>query len=387
MVHSAMHATVIEAAAKLSDLELLRRVAALAGDERHATVELIAHLAELDRRKLYRGQGYGSLFTYCTEALRLSEHATFNRIEAARAIRSFPVILDRLREGALNLSTVRLLAPHLTPKNHERLLAEASGRSKREVEVIVARLSPRPDVSASIRRLPTPAPTPAEATPSSGTVYSPLPQPEATTPSGACALRDGARIPAAPSTPARRPLVTPLTPERYRVQFTVGRETQEKLRRVQDLLRREIPDGDPGMIFDRALTLLLDEVARKKLAATRKPRPTRPADPWSRHVPAEVKRKVWIRDHGQCAFVSPGGRRCRARTFLEFHHVEAFGLGGPTTADNLSLRCHEHNAYEAELLFGTRNRFEREGSASHAVWSGGSTAGHNDMGPTRPGAT
>jgi hypothetical protein len=147
--------------------------------------------------------------------------------------------------------------------------------------------------------------------------------------------------------------MTPLTPELYRLQFTVGRETQEKLRRLQDLLRREIPDGDPGVIFDRALTLLLDDVARKKLAATTKPRPSRPADPRSRHVPAEVKREVWLRDQGQCAFVSSGGRRCRERTFLEFHHSEAFALGGPTTADNLSLRCREHNVHEAELVFGS----------------------------------
>jgi hypothetical protein len=177
--------------------------------------------------------------------------------------------------------------------------------------------------------------------------------------------------------------VTPLTPECYRIQFTVGRETEEKLRRVQDLLRREIPDGDPAEIFDRALTLLLHDVARKKLAATTSPRPSRPAEPGSRHVPAEVKRKVWIRDHGQCAFVSPGGRRCRGRTFLEFHHVEAFGLGGPTTADNLSLRCREHNVYEAELLFGTYDRSTRQ----HPAWSGDSMERHNGMSSTRPGAT
>ena len=116
-------------------------------------------------------------------------------------------------------------------------------------------------------------------------------------------------------------MVAPLTPERYRIQFTVGRETQQKLRHVHDLLRREIPDGDPGTIFDRALTLLLEDVARKKLAATPSPRPGRWSHPRSRHVPAEVKRQVWLRDHGQCAYVAPAGRRCRERAFLEFHHL------------------------------------------------------------------
>jgi hypothetical protein len=73
----------------------------------------------------------------------------------------------------------------------------------------------------------------------------------------------------------RRPEVSPLAPERYRVQFTIGGETHEKLRRAQDLLRREVPDGDPGAIFDRALTLLLDEVARRSWL-TAKPRQASP---------------------------------------------------------------------------------------------------------------
>ena len=131
-------------------------------------------------------------------------------------------------------------------------------------------------------------------------------------------------LPAAP-----RPIVQASAPERYRVQFTIGQETHEKLRRLQALLRREVPDGDPGAIFDRALTVLLEKVEKTKLAAAARPRPNRPIRPAadgglgkpalpSRHVPREVKREVWQRDAGQGAFVSPAGRRCTEHTFLEF---------------------------------------------------------------------
>jgi hypothetical protein len=48
-------------------------------------------------------------------------------------------------------------------------------------------------------------------------------------------------------------------PQRYRVQFTIGEEAHEKLRRLQALLRREIPDGDPGKIFERARHLAARE--------------------------------------------------------------------------------------------------------------------------------
>jgi 5-methylcytosine-specific restriction endonuclease McrA len=152
------------------------------------------------------------------------------------------------------------------------------------------------------------------------------------------------------------------------VQFTVSRETEEKLRQVQDLLRREIPDGDPGQIFDRALTLLLDDIARRKLAATPRPRPGRPTDPRSRHVPAHIRRAVWLRDGAQCAFVGRNGRRCGERAFLEFHHREAYAHGGEMTLENLALRCRAHNVYEAELVFGPYDAGRvQEGLASYVA--------------------
>ena len=154
------------------------------------------------------------------------------------------------------------------------------------------------------------------------------------------------------SASAPRPLVAPLSPTRYRVQFTVGAETYEDLRLAQDLLRREIPDGDPGAIFARALKLLLAHVAKQRAAATSMPRPVRPVAPGSRHIPASVKRAVWLRDRGQCAFVARLGRRCTQRAFLEFHHIQPFAIGGEATATNISLRCRRHNIHEAELVFG-----------------------------------
>src|SRR5688572_6097448 len=106
-------------AASLSDQALLGRVRALAVKEREATAELVAQLAELDSRpSLYAAEGHGSLFKYCTEALGLSEDAAYNRIEAARAYRRFPGILDQLASGTVTLTAVKMLARHLTEQNH-----------------------------------------------------------------------------------------------------------------------------------------------------------------------------------------------------------------------------------------------------------------------------
>jgi hypothetical protein len=108
-------------------------------------------------------------------------------------------------------------------------------------------------------------------------------------------ILNGARpvAPAAAPVPAPRPaVVTPLAPERYKVQFTVSRTPHEKLRRVQDLLRHSIPNGDPAALIDRALTLLLAELERVKVAAPDRPRARRPVAAGSRHIPAAVRREV-----------------------------------------------------------------------------------------------
>jgi hypothetical protein len=352
-----MQNNILVTASALSDQDLLARLVTLAGKEREASVELVAHLAALDSRPaLFAAQGYGSLFSYCTQALRLSEDATCNRIDAARACRRFPLILELLASGSLTLTSVRLLGKHLTAENHQSVLAKARDRTRREIEVLIAELAPRPDIPSTVRKLPTATPPPsAGASPAMTSVSSAA----------------GPSLSPLPATP--RPVVQAWAPERYRVQLTIGQETHEKLRRLQELLRREIPSGDPGVIFDRALTVLLDRVEKTKLGAAEKPRPNRPIPPGtdpnpsirpgtdnqarkapvrSRHIPREVQRAVWRRDGGQCAFVAPTGRRCTERTFLEFHHVQAYALQGPPTVANISLRCWRHNQYEAELVFG-----------------------------------
>src|SRR6185436_18990797 len=142
-----MNTNMFALASGLSDHDLLDRIAALARKEREASAELVAHLAVLDARpSLYAALGHGSLFAYCTQALRLSEDAACNRIDAARACRRFPAVLELLASGSMTLTSVRLLGRHLTVENQRVVLAKASGRSRHEIEALVAELAPRPDV-------------------------------------------------------------------------------------------------------------------------------------------------------------------------------------------------------------------------------------------------
>src|SRR5438876_307619 len=368
-----MQTNILSTVARLSDRHLLDEVKRLAARERDITAELIAHLAEIEERGLHHAEGFGSMFLYCRTALQLSEHAAYGRIEAARAARKFPVILEMRAEGSLNLTAVGLLGRHLTRDNYRAVLEEAKGRSKGEVEVIVARLHPQPDVPSSIRKLPEAKPVAAPGALIPAAAATPAPS----------ALPASAVLPPPPA-PSR--VVMPLAPDRYKVQFTVSAKTCEKLRLAQDLLRHAIHDGDAGAIFDRALTVLLEDLARKKLAATDRPRPSRGTAPGSRHIPAEVKRKVWIRDGGSCAFVGKGGRRCDQRAFLEFHHVEPYAVGGEATVSNVELRCRVHNRYEAELFFGPHDSSHRvrEEAALYLCTNSQTRSGPSSHAATQP---
>ena len=138
------------------------------------------------------------------------------------------------------------------------------------------------------------------------------------------------------------------------MRITIDDKTHDKLERARALLRHQIPDGDPAAIVDLALTALIEKTERTKLAATTRPRAVTadsPSRPSSRHIPADARRAVWARDEGRCAFVGSDGR-CRETSFLEFHHVVPFAKGGPSTVDNLQLRCRAHNAYQAAIDFG-----------------------------------
>lgn len=358
---------------QLSDAQLVEEVARLAQSERRCTVELVASLLEFDRRQLFLPAGYRSLFSYCTVRLGLAEGAAYSRIEAARAAQRFPILLEKLAEGSITLSTVGLLSRHLTPANCLSLLDESRGKSKREVERIVARLRPQPDAPSLIRRMPAAAfnarEQPAGALSQavdllvSSSVYSAV-GPPASSPVSLPVHSPAAGLTTPVSLPASsRPVIAPLTAERFKLQITMDQRTHDTLREIQDLMRHSVPTGDAAVIVARGLKLLREHLLRQKAAQVTRPRvvtraaaldgrPTALDGRRSRHIPAEVRRRVWERDHGQCAFVGADGR-CDARGLLEFHHMMPFAGGGESTERNIELRCRGHNAHEAELFFGS----------------------------------
>lgn len=329
----------------LSDSEVRTEVERSAGSERVSTAHLIAILAEYDRRRLYLGDGFPSLFVYCVEALHLSESAACTRIRAARASRKWPIVLEAFLEGSVTLTTISLLASHFTDANCAALLLEARHQRKSAVERIVARLQPQSDAPSLVRRIPSPVIAAPVAPPQPSFPLSPSPGSVESAPPAAGAEPRPVTIKVAP--PATRAVVA-LSPERYKLQVTIDEGTRDVLKQAQDLMRHTLPSGDPAVIVARALRLLVEDLLKKKAAVTTHPRAAGAQTDGSRAIPAAVKREVWKRDRGRCTFEGLRGR-CPERSPLEFHHIVPYAMGGQATADNIELRCRAHNAYQASL--------------------------------------
>ena len=145
----------------LSDDVLLRNLRIILARNGHLTAALLAHLGEVDARRLYAPAGFSSMFTYCLRELRFAEGAAWRRIQAARAARRFPVLFQAVAEGRIHLTAVCLIAPHLTPGNITELLRAVGGLSKAEAQEWLASRFPQaasvPPL-ASIRAVALPLP-------------------------------------------------------------------------------------------------------------------------------------------------------------------------------------------------------------------------------------
>ena len=313
------------------------------------------------------------MYAYCVGELRLSEDATWKRLQAARAARRFPALLPAIAEGRLHLAAVCLLAPHLTEGNADELITAAVHKSKGEIEQLLAHRFPRTEVLPLVVGLPAAVPQPS-VQPAPGQVEvsapgieaadQPGPEPKPQPAPGQVGPPALERI----EVPAPRARVAPLAPQRFTLQVTIGQETLEKLRHAQALLGHQLPSGEIAQVLDRALDALISQLEKRKFAATSRPRGDRRRTSQNpRHVPAEVKRTVWERDGGRCTFVSDGGKRCPARARLEFDHVEPVARGGLATVAGIRLRCRAHNQYDAEQVYGAGFMHQKREAAQRAA--------------------
>ena len=367
-----------------TDQHLVQNLKALLSRERETLAEVLAHIGEVDHRRLYRQYACHSLFDYCVSRLRLSEAAAGKRITAARLARRFDAILPMVARGELHLSGLSLLSSHLNEDNHEELLQAACNQSKRAIEQVLADRNPKPDAPTLVRKLPstTSAPRPdpqleLEGSTAKQDESKPTESRDTTT-----ETRIAQPVTSRANICAGRNVTQPLGDERFRIQFTASKQLRDKLQQAQDLMRHAEPDSDLATLVERGIDLLLAEVKAKRFGipkrkasrarctteASKEERTTRVnehgsqkatatrsssrcSSKQSRYIPSDIRRQVYERDKGRCTYRDAQGNRCSSRA-VEFHHHEPFALGGASTVDELSLRCRSHNLMAAEGDFG-----------------------------------
>jgi 5-methylcytosine-specific restriction endonuclease McrA len=351
----------VTAPASLDSTALSRRLGELAGHERQVQLDFLLHLDEFDRRRAWAEAGYPSLWEYLLRVLHLREGAAGRRIAAMRVLRRFPVLGDALRDGRLSMSTAALLGPVLTDENCDEILARAAFMTRAETEHLVASLQPRTAPREGLRLL-----SPSRATPSRETP-SPQQEPSAAAPPP----HDGFTLPpeiTPPPRPTSRPTLESFSATTYSLRVTVDLPFKQELDELKALLAHKISDGDLGAVLREAVRCALEKHGRRKGAAepSRKPESAQPEKsanekrrPEAReHIPAAIRREVWKRDGGRCAWRSADGHVCGSTWKLEIDHVEPVVRGGSSKVDNLRLTCFTHNQLHADRCFG-RAHMER----------------------------
>jgi 5-methylcytosine-specific restriction endonuclease McrA len=295
----------------LSDDEVLSSLSAVCAETRRLLGRLLLHLIEVESRDLHLKAACSSLYEFCQRRLGMSESEALRRIGAARLLGRFPSLLGYVERGQLHLTALNLLRDQLTDDNFDELVATASGKTKRQLQELLAARAPKPDVMPTMTALPALVPTPSLA-----------PSP-------------------APVTPAR---IEPLAPSRHRLELTVSGEVRAKLERARDLLSHRIRHNDLEAVVDRALDALLAKLEKERVGDG---------------VPRAVRREVFSRDGEQCTFKDEQGNRCSARSDLELDHIVPRARAGTHDATNLRVVCRAHNRLYAEQAFG-REHIERQ---------------------------
>jgi hypothetical protein len=385
--------------------ELASRLIDLLRRERSAMAEFLVALAAFDERRSWAELGHTSLFYFLHRELRLSAGAAFYRKAAAELIQRFPEVVEPLRDGRLCLTSVAELAKVLTPENRAEVLPRFFHASKQEAKAVAAELSPRQ--GAPHRMVVTAIAPVHEARQAEGACarqgagdsaalttgpsgelalgQTPFRLDEVPHAKGSAAASHSGVVPQEPPIPPAPPRTTmePLTADLRRLHITVSKRFMAKLDAARDALSHSHPCADAEAILEAGLDLLIERAARRK-GIVAKPR-TRSAPspcltstyaeersdirdipagagersdspddagPASRHVPAAVKREVWLRDGGRCQFRLENGEPCGSTHRLQFDHIRPVALGGESTAGNIRLACAPHNLLAARRVFG-----------------------------------
>ena len=99
--------------------QLLLQTKNLVQKERQINIQVIQHLQEIEKRKLYLDRGFSSLFEYVVKELGYSHSAAYRRIKSMRLCRDIPQAASKIKTGSLNLTTASQLQTFFEKKKRK----------------------------------------------------------------------------------------------------------------------------------------------------------------------------------------------------------------------------------------------------------------------------
>jgi hypothetical protein len=299
----------------LSNQALLDRTSELARDERKITLEILHHLREIERRKLFAELGYPSLFEYCVKHLGYSEASAQRRIASMRLLKEVPDLEESVQKGQVSISTLAKAQSFFKKEKafqtfssltKKHIIEKVSGKSNREVERTLLSLSLSPEMH----------------------------------------FKEKVKI---------------VSPSKVEMTFFADNELQIVLEKIRSVLSHKLESG--------TLTEMISFIAKaywEKIDPCRAIRAKKLVSRAQVHfdtITTAIKRAVWKRDNGECAFTNTQGKKCKSTYRLQFDHFPIpKAKGGPSTEENLRLTCFQHNAFHAVQKFGLKKmeRYQKQ---------------------------
>jgi hypothetical protein len=348
----------------LNDDELLKSTQVLVQRERECTTEILRHLQELERRKLYSDLQCGSLFEYAVKVLGYSEAAAGRRIAAMRLLAEIPEVADKLESGALNLAklcqaqtyfrSVRQAEPQqaLNTEQKKAVLEKLEEKSTREAEKILLEMGgpkilPREQMRA----------VSAEHTEVRFLIHEELREKLAEVRS--LLGPKGGHLGLAELVLEMAKLAAEKLAEKKfgkrRVQQapTEPRQAAEDAQTRSDRGHKTHP-SDSGaesdslfLVGSAAGKACQDDSPASSLQSSNLSRSDSPqSSRRTRYISQATQHAVWHAAAGQCT-------HCGSKQNLQFDHCEPFALGGDSQTDNLRLLCRSCNLRRGIKTFGT----------------------------------
>jgi len=286
----------------LNPEQLLTQTLAAVKKERESYTFVLNHLREWDRRKLYAGMKYPSLFEFTVKKLGYDDGAASRRIAAMRLIVDIPEVEAKIESGNISLTAAAMT--HRFFKRQKEQGKPIAYEAKKEFLKGIENKSTRETQTLIVAKDPM---------------------------------------------MAVRETVKPATAELVELKLFVTNETLEALNQLKDIYSNKLKDPSLSKVVELLSTEALKAKTERNAPAAR----LQNFKDDSKSVTPKKRDFILNRDDHRCQFTNKKtGEMCGSQYRLNIDHIHPKSLGGSNEVSNLRVLCAAHNTFMAMEILG-----------------------------------